>query len=129
VTGASVAENTRKLQTQLLPRAEKWARESGAVFEADKTAFIHFVRPMQPRPCPASHLVFCGETVALKESVKILGTTLDSGLTIDEHVSKVAARAIGKCIALSRITGIRPAQMRQLYIAAVVPTTDYAASI
>jgi hypothetical protein len=37
-TGPSAAENTRKLQTQLLPRAEKWAREGGAIFEADKTA-------------------------------------------------------------------------------------------
>jgi hypothetical protein len=39
VTGPSAAENTRKLQTQLLPRAEKWTRESGAVFEAEKTTF------------------------------------------------------------------------------------------
>jgi hypothetical protein len=37
-TGPSAAGNTRKLQTQLLPRAEKWAREGGAIFEADKTA-------------------------------------------------------------------------------------------
>lgn len=42
VVGPSAEENTRKLQTQLLPRAGKWARESGAVFEAHKTAFIHF---------------------------------------------------------------------------------------
>jgi hypothetical protein len=38
VTGPSAAGNTRKLQTQLLPRTEKWAREGGAIFEADKTA-------------------------------------------------------------------------------------------
>jgi hypothetical protein len=40
-TGPSAAENTCKLQTHLLPRAGKWARESGAIFEAQKTAFIH----------------------------------------------------------------------------------------
>jgi hypothetical protein len=44
VVETSAAEYTRKLQTQLLPRAEKWARESGAIFKADKTAFIHFFR-------------------------------------------------------------------------------------
>lgn len=58
VTGPSMVENARKLQTQLLPRAGKWARESGAVFEADKTAFIHFVRPLQPDQRRPNHLVF-----------------------------------------------------------------------
>jgi hypothetical protein len=42
-TGSSVAENTRRLHTQLLPKAETWARESRAVFEAEKTASIHFM--------------------------------------------------------------------------------------
>lgn len=31
---------------ELLSRAEKWAWESGAVFEAEMTTFIHFVRPL-----------------------------------------------------------------------------------
>jgi hypothetical protein len=128
VTGPSAAENTRKLQTQLLPRAEKWARESGAVFEAQKTAFIHFVRPLQPDRGPSNHLVFGNTTIAPKRTVKILGVTLDSGLTMNEHVSKAVAIAIAKCMALRKIRGVRPAQMRQMYIAAVVPTTDYAAS-
>jgi hypothetical protein len=128
VTGPSVAENTRKLQTQLLPRAEKWARESGAVFEAEKTAFIHFIRPLQPDRGPSNHLAFGDKTIAPKKSVKILGVMLDSGLSMNEHVSKAVSKAIGKCMALRKIRGVRPAQMRQMYIAAVVPTTDYAAS-
>ncbi|TKA56069.1 hypothetical protein B0A49_13695 [Cryomyces minteri] len=44
VTGASAAENTRMLQEEVLPRLQRWERESGAVFEASKTAFIHFTR-------------------------------------------------------------------------------------
>jgi hypothetical protein len=63
VTGPNAAENTRKLQTQLLPRAEKWALESGAVFEAEKTAFIHFVRPLQPDRGPSNHLVSGDKTI------------------------------------------------------------------
>jgi ribonuclease HI len=47
---------------------------------------------------------------------------------MNEHVSKAVAKAIGKCMALRKIRGVRPAQMRQMYMAAVVPTTDYAAS-
>jgi ribonuclease HI len=73
-------------------------------------------------------LVFGNKTIAPKQSVKILGVTLDSGLSMNEHVSKVVSKAIGKCMALRKIRGVRPAQMRQMYIAAVVPTTDYAAS-
>jgi hypothetical protein len=73
-------------------------------------------------------LVFGNQTIAPKRTVTILGVTLDSGLTMNEHVSKAVAKAIGKCMALRMIRGVRPAQMRQMYIAAVVPTTDYAAS-
>jgi hypothetical protein len=47
---------------------------------------------------------------------------------MNEHVSKAVAKATGKCMALRKIRGVRPEQMRQMYMAAVVPTTDYAAS-
>lgn len=74
-------------------------------------------------------MVFRGKTMAPKASVKILGVTLDSRLSMNEHISKVVAKTIGKCMALRRIRGVPPVQMRQLYMAAVVPTTDCAASI
>lgn len=99
VTGPSAAENTRRLQTQLLARAEKLARESGAIFEAEKTAFTPFVRPLQPDQGPSNHLVFGKKTIAPKRSVKILGVTLDSGLFMNEHVSKAVSKAIGNCMA------------------------------
>lgn len=73
-------------------------------------------------------MVFGNKTIALKQSVKILGVTLDSGLSMNEHVSKAVSKAIRKCIALRKIRGIRLVQMRQMYAAAVVPATDYAAS-
>jgi hypothetical protein len=98
------------------------------LFEAQKTAFLHFIRPLQPDRGPKNHLVFGNKTIAPQQSVKILGVTLDSGLFMNEHVSKAVAKAIGKCMALRKIRGVRSAQMRQMYIAAVVPKTDYAAS-
>jgi hypothetical protein len=48
---------------------------------------------------------------------------------MDEHVSKAVAKAIGKYMALRKICGVRPAQTRQMYMAAVVPMTDTAASV
>jgi hypothetical protein len=76
-----------------------------------------------------NHLVFDNKTIALKRSVKISGVTLDSGLPMNEHVSKAAAKAIGKCMALRKIRGVRPTPIHQMYMAAMVPTTDYAASV
>jgi hypothetical protein len=82
MTGTSAVKNTRKRQTQLLYRAEEWARKNGAVFEADKTASIHFIWLLQPDQRPPSHQVFgSSKTIAPKRSVKILGFTLDSGLS------------------------------------------------
>jgi hypothetical protein len=88
VAGPSAVENTRKLQTQLLPRAEKWARESGAISEAEKTAFVRFVRPLQPDRGLLNHLIFGNKTIAPKRSVKIMGVTLDSGLSMDDTCRK-----------------------------------------
>jgi hypothetical protein len=44
VTGVDEAETTRLIQEDIIPHASKWARESGATFEADKTSLIHFTR-------------------------------------------------------------------------------------
>ena len=66
VVGPSAAENTRRLQTQLLPRAEKWARESGAVFEAQKTALItSFARCNQ---IGGRRTTWCSATRRLRQS-------------------------------------------------------------
>jgi ribonuclease HI len=133
VTGPSAEENTTAIQQKILPRVEAWAKESGAIFEADKTGFIHFTAPRQSRQTSvlteAAPLNFQGQVICPKESLKILGVTLDTKLRMDMHISKVVVRAMTKCIALQSVKGLRPRQMRQLYKACVVPTMDYAASV
>ncbi|THX73100.1 hypothetical protein D6D04_08719 [Aureobasidium pullulans] len=47
---------------------------------------------------------------------------------MDAHVERVTTAATAKCLALARLRGLRPKQMRQLYRSVVIPTTDYAAS-
>ena len=134
VTGPSAEENTIAIQQKILPRVEAWAKESGAIFEADKTGFIHFTATRQLRQTSAltqteaAPLNFQGQVIHPCESVKILGVTLDTKLRMDTHISKVVVRAMAKCIALQSVKGLRPRQMRQLYKACVVPTMDYAAS-
>jgi hypothetical protein len=43
VTRTSIKENTTAIQHRILPRVEAWVKESGAIFEADKTGLIHFI--------------------------------------------------------------------------------------
>lgn len=127
VTGPTAEMNTQKLQRVVIPKAEAWARESGATFEAEKTGFVHFSRQPQ-RLLTRLSLDFNGKVIKDTDRVKILGVTLDQELRMDAHVEKVTTAATAKCLALARLRGLRPKQMRQLYRSVVVPTTDYAAS-
>ena len=128
VTGPSAETNRQMLQSQLIPKVERWARESGAVFEAEKTSFVHFTRRPQTEEEMKGSLTFGGQRISPRATVKVLGVTLNTKLTMDEHIALIASRAMGKCMALRKIRGVRPMQMRQLYMAAIVPATDYAAS-
>jgi ribonuclease HI len=127
VTGDTAEANTRELQQTIIPKAEDWARKSGATFETDKTGFIHFSKQpgkLSNRP----GLVFNGTQIKDTEAVKILGVILDQKLAMDAHVERVTTAATIKCLALARLKGLRPKQLRELYRSIVVPTTDYAAS-
>ena len=44
VVGADESQTTAIIQREIMPHAERWARQSGATFEADKTSFIHFTK-------------------------------------------------------------------------------------
>ena len=45
-----------------------------------------------------------------------------------QHVARVTAKAMKQCLAIKRLRGIRPKQVRQLYNATVTPIMDYCAS-
>jgi hypothetical protein len=47
VTGVDEEETTRLIQEEIIPHASRWAKESGATFEADKTSLIYFIRRAQ----------------------------------------------------------------------------------
>ncbi|CAD0017572.1 unnamed protein product [Aureobasidium pullulans] len=127
VVGPTLELNTQKIQRTVIPKAEAWARESGATFEAEKTGFVHFSRQLQ-KLLRSPPLMFSGAEINNTDRVKILGVTLDGKLRMDAHVERVTTAATAKCLALARLKGLRPKQMRQLYRSVVIPTTDYAAS-
>jgi hypothetical protein len=45
-----------------------------------------------------------------------------------QHVARMTAKAIRQCLAIKRLRGVRPKQVRQLYNAKVTPIMDYYAS-
>ena len=125
VTSKSEEEATAVLQATIIPKATRWTEESGATFEADKTGFIHFTRGQGG---PYTPLRFGDVDIYPQPHVKILGVVLDSQLNMKAHVKKVVSRMTARCLALQRLKGLRPKQARQLYLAAITPATDYAAS-
>jgi len=124
--GADEEETTAAIQNTILPHTKRWARQSGATFEADKTSLIHFTKRAETDDSVAVQL----NKIAIlpQQSVKVLGVTLDKKLAMDEHLSSVIKKGTRACLSLQAIKGTRPAQMRQLFRSCVLPITDYAAS-
>lgn len=126
-TGADCAETIRKLRSQVLRPAARWARESVATFEANKTALIHFkYRPGEDDKIPS--LRFLGMEIEPQDKIKVLGVILDTKLRMAAHIEKIVERATKKCLAIGRLRGVRPKQVRQLCRTIINTTTDYAAS-
>jgi hypothetical protein len=126
VTGVDEEETTRLVQEEIIPHASRWARESGATFEADKTSLIHFTRRAQQddsRP-----IWFDRNEIYPQQSVKVLGLTLDKKLGMDEHIARAVRKGTQACLSLQTIKDMKPTQLRQLYRVCVTPVLDYAAS-
>jgi hypothetical protein len=129
VVGDSAERNTRRIQREILPQLEKWEKESGAVFESSKTAFIHFTRSILEWRDSNMPLRFKHDQINPSRSVKILGVIMDQELRYKEHVAGKADKAFKAALALKRLQGLRPSSMRQLFSATVAPVMDYASPI
>jgi hypothetical protein len=119
----SAFADIRKLSIALTYSASE---RSKAIFEADKTSFIHFTRRAEKDDTRV--LQFGDTTILPQGSVKVLGVTLDKKLAMNEHLSRVITKGITACFSLQAIKGTRPAQVRQLFRSCVLPIIDYAAS-
>ncbi|KAM4067555.1 reverse transcriptase (RNA-dependent DNA polymerase) [Hirsutella rhossiliensis] len=95
VTGPTAQSNRKGIEA-IVEKALDWERRSGATFEAQKTAIIHFTR--KPHKSDAQPFAVKGQLVRPKTSVKVLGVIMDSGLK-----------------------GLTPATARQLFASTVAP--------
>jgi len=126
VMGTTTAENKERLQA-IVQRAMEWERRSGASFEGDKTAFIHFTR--NSRHSADESITVKGQEVRPTSSVKILGLVMDSRLRYQEHTARAATRGLRAAMALKRLRGLSPPVTRKLFNATVAPVVDYASSV
>lgn len=124
--GDSAGGDRRRIQREILPQLERWERESSAVFESPKTAFIHFTRTVLMQRDSEMPLQFKQNTISPRQSVKMLGVIVNQGLRYREHVAGKADKDFKAAPALKRLQGLRSASMRQLFLATAAPVMDYA---
>jgi len=126
VTGPSAEANRAGIQA-IIDKALDWERRSGAQFEGDKTAIIHFTR--NKGRTSETPFTVKGDIVKPKDSAKILGVVMDCELRYKQHIARVSAKGLEAALALKRLKMLSPQTARQLFVATVAPVMDYAASV
>lgn len=126
VTGPTAQSNQEGIEA-IIDEALDWERRSGATFEAEKTAIIHFAPKM--RKSDHESFIIKGQTVVPKDHVKILGVLMDTRLKYKEHMARAASKGLEAAMELRRLRGLSPATARQLFTSTVAPVVDYASNV
>jgi hypothetical protein len=126
VTGPT-AQSNRKGVEAVIKEALDWERRSGATFEADKTAIIHFTR--KEYKTDSEPFTIKGQTVQPKNHIKILGVIMDAGFKYKEHLARAASKGLEAAMELKRLRGLSLATARQSFTVTVAPVVDYASNV
>ena len=98
-----------QIQT-IVERVLKWEERSGATFEPDKTAYIHFTRNSKRQD--NTPLNIRGNEIYPKDEVKILGVIMDCKLRYKHQMAKAATKGLAAVIALKRLRMTIPSTAR-----------------
>jgi hypothetical protein len=104
-----------------------WESRSGATFEADKTAVIHFTR--KAYKADSEPFIIKGRSVEPKSHIKVLGVVMDTKLRYKEHIAMAASKGLNAAMELKRLRGQSPLAARQLFTTMVAPVVDYAFNV
>jgi hypothetical protein len=126
VTGSTAQDNRQGVEA-IINDALDWEKRSGATFEAEKTAIIHFTKKSYKSTTDA--FTIKGQSVEPKKYVKILGVLMDDKLKYREHVARAASKGLEAAMQLRRLRGLSPATARQLFTSTVAPVVDYASNV
>ncbi|RKK91058.1 hypothetical protein BFJ68_g16279, partial [Fusarium oxysporum] len=126
VTGPTAESNCDGIKS-IIKKALDWERRSGATFETEKTAIIHFTR--KAYKSDSEPFTIRGQLVRPKTQVKVLGVIMDSGLKYKEHIARAATKGWKAVMELQRLRGLTPRTARQQFTATVAPVVDYASNV
>lgn len=126
VTGPTAHSNRDKIKV-IEEEAMYWEKRSAATFEADKMAFIHFIR--SARKIGTTPVMIKGQAVAPRDHVKILGVIMDTRLTYKQHIARASTKGLEAATKLKRLRGLSAATARQQFASTVIPLADYAANV
>lgn len=125
-SGPTAQSNRQGIET-IVNEALDWERRSGATFEAEKTAIIHFAP--KAHKSDSGPFTIKGETVEPSHHVNILGVIMDTRLKYKEHIARAASKGLEAAMELRRLRGLSPATARQLFTSTVAPVVDYASNV
>lgn len=125
--GRSAEENIRKIQEEDIPRIATWARRTGSSFTTEKTELIHLTR--RKKELGKGSVLMDGKTIQAGSTAKLLGVVFDQELRWKDHVQQLVKRATTATQGMSGLRHLRPAQMRQIYQAVVLPRLDFASTV
>lgn len=94
-TGPTPTAVREKLE-QAVKICERWSFRHASLFAPSKFQLVHFHLPFTRTTTSDNHsfnIEFQGTTVKTSNSIKILGVTIDSRLTFDEHRRDIQAKA------------------------------------
>lgn len=137
ITYGESTEDTNNQIDQIHQKMEQWALGAASVFAPDKYHVIHFCpnntsEEDSDRPLILHLLNGNTQTIVPSTEERYLGVILDSKLNGEAHLRHVEDRASTQLQAIAQLAGstwgISVEQMRQLYLATVVPRITYAAS-
>lgn len=126
VTSPTAQLNRARLQV-IADSAMEWERKSGATFEAEKTALIHFTK--NSSKLRMDPIIVKGEEIYPRDHAKILGVLMDNRLKYKQHIARAASRGLEAALELTRFKGLSTSSARQLFNATVAPVVDYASNV
>ena len=126
VTGPTAQSNRQGIEA-IIKDALDWETRSGATFNIQKTAIIHFTR--KSYKSDSQPFMIKGQAVDPQDHVKILGVVMDAKLKYKEHIWMAASRGLQAAMELRRLRGLTPSTTRQLFTCMVTPVVDYASHV
>ncbi|GAA5959568.1 hypothetical protein JCM10213_008943, partial [Rhodosporidiobolus nylandii] len=131
--GRSVEEAVSRVNKEIAPKLEGWARSHSASFEPQKTTVTIFAPPRKAIPLAPPPIVLCGEDLPYAPEMTILGGVFDTHLSFLPHIARCARNASAALNAVACTMGarhgFRPALAKTLYEAVVVPRLLWAGAL